>query len=280
VLTAWDQNHRDDPEFPEVNFNREFIDRDNFFKNTVPRAVAVLVDAKESKENLVKRYGCDAQRVHVAPFLPSLDIGKNPDIDLKKKYGIARKYIFYPAQFWAHKNHVYILDGLNILRQKHGIEIDAVFSGSDKGKNLKYVLSYAGKLGLGDAIHYVGFVPNEDMSSFYRQSIALVMPTYLGPTNIPPLEAFVLGCPVCYSDLPGLRDQVGDAAFLMDLKDPASMAKQVATILNDKKLVQQKIAKGKAIVAGWTEDDYWNVLKDIFESYRVKQHCWKDSGVS
>jgi len=275
VITVWDQCHRDHPEFPEVNFDGQFERREDVYMVTLPKAVAVLVDAPLSKENLVRRYGCDAQRVHVASFLPSIDIKNSSEVDIKKKYGVTGKYIFYPAQFWAHKNHVYILDGLKILRGQHGLGIEAVFTGSDK-KNLQFVLSYAQKLGLKDAVHYVGFVPNEDMASFYRQAIALVMPTYFGPTNIPPLEAFALGCPVCYSDLPGLRDQVGDAAFLMDLKDPGSLARHVVTILNDRDIVRQKISKGKTIAAGWTEDDYWNVLKGIFDEYAVKQHCWKD----
>ena len=58
------------------------------------------------------------------------------------------------------------------------------------------------------------------MASLYKESIALVMPSYFGPTNIPPLEAFNLGVPVLYSDLPGLKDQVGDAALLLDLNKP------------------------------------------------------------
>ena len=53
------------------------------------------------------------------------------------------------------------------------------------------------------------------------------MPTYFGPTNIPPLEAFALGVPVLYSDLPGLKDQVGDSALLLDLNNPESMAQHM-----------------------------------------------------
>jgi len=280
LVTAWDQCHRDHLEFPEVNFEGQFEQRENFYKTIAPKAVAILVDAPTSKDNLVKRYGCDAARIHVAPFFPPEELSQaQAGMDVPKKYGIKRRYIFYPAQFWAHKNHVYVLDGLALLKQKYGIEMDVVFSGSDKG-NLSFVLAYARKLGLQDAVHYVGFVPYVAMASFYGQALALVMPTYFGLTNIPPLEAFALGCPVCYPDLPGLRDQVGDAAFLMDLKDPGSMATQVMAILNDKGLVAQKVIKGKAIVARWTGDDYWDALKGIFDAYAVKQHCWKDVRVS
>ena len=29
-----------------------------------------------------------------------------------------KKIIFYPAQFWAHKNHKYIIDAAEILKKK------------------------------------------------------------------------------------------------------------------------------------------------------------------
>ena len=76
------------------------------------------------------------------------------------------------------------------------------------------------KYNLEDQVRFTGFVSNEEINYLYSQSLALVMPTYFGPTNIPPLEAFKLNVPVLYSDLPGLRDQVNDAALLLNLNDP------------------------------------------------------------
>ncbi len=274
VLTVWDQDHRDNPEFPEVNFNGEFVRREDFFRNALPRAVAVLVSSELGKANLVRRYGCDASRVWTAPFLPSFAIALGALIDVKKKYGIHEKYVYYPAQLWPHKNHVYIIDGLKILRERFGVDMDVVLSGSDKG-HLKVILDYARKSGMEKNVHYVGFVPNEDMASFYKQAVALVMPTYLGLTNIPPLEAFALGCPVCYTDLPGFRDQVEDAAFLLNLDDPASMAGHLMTILNKPDVVLDKVNKGKAVLSRWTVDDYGLVLKEIFDKYERKMKCWK-----
>lgn len=276
LITVWDLSHLDQPEFPEVNTNGRFEYRELIFSKVFKKAVAILVDSKLGKDNIVKRYGCDSLRVHIAKFLPSIDIVNQVDVDVKQKYSIMRPYIFYPAQFWAHKNHVYILDGLNVLKDKFGIVLDVVFSGYDKG-NLKYVLRHGCKLGLEQNIHYVGFVSSEELIAFYKNAIALVMPTYFGPTNIPPLEAFSIGCPVCYSDLPGLRDQVEDAAFLMNLQSPDSMAKQMMFLLDDSNgsIVQDKMRKGKDIVASWTEDDYWNVLDGIFEQYSVKLKCWR-----
>ena len=60
-----------------------------------------------------------------------------------------------------------------------------------------------------------------------------------------PLEAFALGVPVLYSDLPGLRDQVGDSALLLDLNDPNSMAKNLINLMTDDNLRATLIRLGK-----------------------------------
>lgn len=274
MITVWDLCHRDHPEFPEVNGG--FEGREHIFRNALPKAVAVLTNCESIKADIVRRYGCDLERIYVLKMSPSEGVKHGSFIDVNEKYQLKNRYIFYPAQFWAHKNHVYVLDGLKLLRDKFGLKIDAVFSGSDMGGNLQFVLNYAKKLGLENNVHYLGFVPNEEIFSFYKQAIALVMPTYFGPTNVPPLEAFALECPVCYSDLPGLRDEVADAAFLVNLDDPESMAHQIITILNEPETVQVKTKKGKQLLAEWTEDDTWSVLDGIFNRYARKMRCWKD----
>ena len=273
IFTVFDLCHRDHPEFPEVSFGSEFKSRENLLINALPRAIAIVTNFETLKADIVRRYSCDPERIYVLKFLPSMGIKDGVPKDLKEKYSLRDRYIFYPAQFWAHKNHVYILDGLKLLRDKFGVAMDVVFTGSDKG-NLSFVLNYAKKLGLESSVRYLGFVPNEEMFSIYKEAIALVMPTYFGPTNIPPLEAFALECPVCYPDLPGLRDQVGNAAFLMDMDNPSSLAQHIITILNEPQTVRAKAEGGKRLLSEWTENDSWDVMNGILTRYARKMRCW------
>ena len=60
------------------------------------------------------------------------------------------------------------------------------------------------------------------------------MPTFYGPTNIPPLEAFKLGTPVIYPDLDGLRDQLEGAGLLVDLHDPETLSKCLLELIRKK----------------------------------------------
>lgn len=273
VMTVWDLCHRDFNEFPEIRNNFEFERREEIYTTLLKKAIKVTTDSELGKKNICFRYGIDESRVQILKFLPRT-MYKNIYINIKEKYNISNKYIYYPAQFWAHKNHIYILKALKLLKEKYQLTVDAIFTGTDYG-NLEYILNKAQEFGINEQIHYLGFVEDEEIHNLYEQSIALVMPTYFGPTNIPPLEAFALNVPVCYSNLEGLKEQVGDAAFLMNLKDPNNLAEHLLTILNNKDIVNQKIALGQQIINSWTEEDFLNCIYTILDEYKILRECWE-----
>lgn len=273
IMTVWDLCHRDYNEFPEVRNNNEFENRENRYNILLKKAVKVIADSELGKKNICYRYGIDYNRVEVLKFLPR-SIDETFYIDIKKKYKLKNDYIYYPAQFWAHKNHIYILKALKILKENYHICIDAIFSGTDYG-NLEYIMEKSIEYNINNQVHYIGFVDDNEVPSLYRQSIALVMPTYFGPTNIPPLEAFYLNVPVCYSDLDGLRNQVGDAAFLMDLKTPQSLVDHLISITTDEKLVNYKKQQGLKILNSWKEEDFLDVIQSVLNDYSILRECWR-----
>jgi glycosyltransferase involved in cell wall biosynthesis len=101
------------------------------------------------------------------------------------------------------------------------------------------------------------------------------MPTYLGPTNIPPLEALAYCVPVCYSDTPTFREQVGDAAFFMDLNNPQSLVNHLIAIMNGDDEVGEKKIKGQQIPADWNEQDFYGKLISIFNKYKYIRELWE-----
>jgi len=274
IFTLWDLGHLDVLEFPEVSYDKEFELREHLYTKSLKKAYRVIAESNYGKEYALKKYNLDEKRVDVLKLLPNIRvIDSQRHIEIKTKYGIENVYIFYPAQFWAHKNHIYILKAIKFLRYVKGNSIDVIFSGSDKG-NLDYILEKAKEYNIEDLVHYIGFAPIEEMPYLYKQSLALVMPTYLGPTNIPPLEAFAYEVPVCYSDTTFFREQVGDAAFFMDLKDPQSLVNHLIKIKNNDEEVGRKIAKGRQLLDDWREVDFYNMLNKIFNEYNYVRETW------
>lgn len=279
ITTVWDLCHRDDVEFPEVRAGRIFEERELLYRSILPKATAIIVESVLGKSNVMRRYGIDDDRCHVMPLTPAVGTQVTEEqyqasyIDVRKKYQLDTPYIYYPAQFWAHKNHAYVLEGLKILEQRFGKVVGAIFSGGDQG-NLEYVKRVTESLNLSHRIRFIGFVPNEEIPYLYRQSLALVMPTYFGPTNLPPLEAFSLGVPVLYPDKKGLREQVKGAALLLDLLDPTSMAIHLTSLIDDPLLRDDLVKKGRVNLLGYSDTGRLRTLESIFRDFQRRRVAW------
>ncbi len=280
IFTIWDLCHRDHVEFPEIKLNGEFENRELRINYATKRAVSIIVDSDYGKLNLAKTYSIAEKRISVIPFEPNLEVKKNnistrTISDLIAKYKIKNKYIFYPAQFWPHKNHIYILKAVKILEMNHKIKIDIVFSGGDKGNKEKIKL-FAKKLGIQQRLLFTGFISNAELIAFYKNSIALVMPTYFGPTNLPPLEALNLGVPVIYSDLNGLKEQVGDAALFMDLNQPSTLSNHLLNLIKNNDLKNNLIRLGYRIAEKNKNYDRIAILEKILISFISKYSNFKN----
>ena len=272
IFTLWDLCHRDHVEFPEIKLKGEFENRELRINYATKRAISIIVDSEEGKLNLTKKYNVDKERICVIPFEPMKSINNNlteTDKLFNLTYKYKNKYIFYPAQFWPHKNHIFILKGIYILQKKHNIKLNIVFSGNDKG-NKERIKSYAKRLKVLDRLLFTDFVSDQELIALYKNSLALVMPTFFGPTNLPPLEAFKIGVPVIYPDLNGLREQVGHAALLIDLNDPNSLSEAIIKLLKNKNLKNDLITKGYKIANKSNNYNRIEALENILITFLQK----------
>jgi glycosyltransferase involved in cell wall biosynthesis len=91
------------------------------------------------------------------------------------------------------------------------------------------------------------------------------MPTFFGPTNIPVLEAWAFACPVLTSDIRGIREQVADAAVLVDPRSVESIAEGIYRLWTDEKLRLTVTEAGRRRLSSYTPDDFRNRLIEILD---------------
>lgn len=243
IGTIHDLMHRYEPHFPEVRARFRYSIREHRFRSIAHHSAAVLVDSKIGRDQVVECYQVPAKRIWPLHYVaPSYLRDTLPRLDFDTHYQLPARFIFYPAQFWPHKNHLRLLEAIALVARTHR-DIALVLSGGPFHA-FKQVKARANELGLKDRIFFVGYVPDADLSGFYRRARALVMPTFFGPTNIPPLEALALGCPAIVSDIYGMREQSGDAALYFDPKNVDEMAAQIALVWSDDELAAQMSRKG------------------------------------
>ena len=275
IVTVWDLSHRDDVEFPEVRKFGEFKAREWILQNILTPASIVIADSKELAEKISSRYGVDQDRIIPMPHCPSPFIKKLPAKDtteILKIYQLDHGYFFYPAQFWAHKNHFRIIEAAKLLHEE-GIQFRVVFVGGDQG-NCTYIDEIISDYGLNNYIKSLGFIPAEHMSALYKGCLAVVMPTFFGPTNIPPLEAWSIGKPLIYSK--HLSDNVGDAAILVDPDDEISLASAMKSMLeesNSEKLVKNGFKRLEGITTIRKEAEKRLISKLL--QFKNRRQCWK-----
>jgi glycosyltransferase involved in cell wall biosynthesis len=280
ALTVWDVQHRLQPYFPEVSQGREWGKRERFYAEHLPRATTVVTGTERGKFELEHFYRLAPERVKVIPF-PTPTLAKTADRppskqDFLSQHGLPQDYFFYPAQFWPHKNHATLLRSLHIAIHHHGLDISLVLTGSDKG-NAAYVGQLIAELGLENRVHILGFVSQADLANLYRYAQALVFPTHFGPDNLPPLEAFALGCPVIASTVPGASEQLGDAALLVDPTDPGAMAQAMFQVCTQADLRQGLVDRGLARAQQWTPSDYARALVNSLDEFERIRACWPTS---
>jgi len=202
ATTLWDLEFREQPFFPEVSAKGEWRKRQLQNVEVLQRAAFVVVGTEYGANQLTNYFGVDRKRIQLAPF------SVQPQ-SLSQQAKREPNLIFFPAQFWPHKNHITLLKALLLARKKSGRNIRLVLPGSDKG-NLSLVKKYVAAMGLGDAVDFPGFISNDELIKLYCTASLMVFPSLFGPDNLPPLEALTFGCRVIVADIPGAREQLGE----------------------------------------------------------------------
>lgn len=229
IATIHDLMHRYESHFQEYQ-GKECRIRDEHYKGICQYANLILVDSRIGKEQVSESYGRD-HNVRVLPFVPPAYLLESNKIDFSKKHSLPSRYIFYPAQFWEHKNHLTLLRAIKILRDRH-ILVNLFLVGAKKNY-YRNVLNKIKEYELEDRVHILGYVSNEEMYSLYKQAIAMVFPSLIGPTNIPPMEALLTGCPLICSNAYAMPEQVGNAALLFDPISAEELADKIAIVWTD-----------------------------------------------
>ena len=236
--------------------------RERHYRNTCRYARGVLVDSEVGKQHVRENYPISASRFmcchsfHHHTYIIQL---RNDPLQ-----GLPSKFIFYPAQFWEHKNHKRLVQASALVRKKCP-DFHLVLVGSRKNAYDSTVKSVR-ELGLSGSIHFLGYVPDSQMPVLYQKARAMIMPTFFGPTNIPPLEAIAVGCPVAVSNIYGMPHQLGDAALYFNPTSVDEMAAAMEALWTDDRLCGRLSARGVRRASEWTQSHFNLRFQEIIEN--------------
>ena len=116
-------------------------------------------------------------------------------------------------------------------------------------------------------------MPDDALPDLYAGADAFAFPSLYEGFGLPPLEALASGVPVVCSNLPSLREVVGEAAMLVDPRDPDDIARGLLSLVLDRSLRTTLVARGLARAARFrwekTAADIREVFSMVAESGRA-----------
>jgi glycosyltransferase involved in cell wall biosynthesis len=272
VFTIWDLGHRLFPCFPEMNMDGlKWQDREETYQKMVYRATYIIAGNETGKKEILTNYPMSPDKIQIIPFPISEFIFEEAAI--QDNLNIRTPYVFYPAQFWPHKNHVALIEAIAWLRDNKETIINCYLVGSDKG-NLKYILEVVQVFRLENQIFVLGFVENSVLVYLYKNALAMTYVSLLGPNNLPPLEALVLGCPLIISNIPGHLEQVGGTAIEVDAKNPIKIGEAIYDLYKNPEIRKNYIDKGLVFMKKYKKFSYFEKMQEIIDSYDILLKTW------
>lgn len=269
IVSIPDIMHKYYPSFPEYPL-KERIMRNIVYENASKHSLFAVVDSKQGREDLNKFFGIPKEKIRIITMVPAGYIYKYKNMSLEisesilKKFNLPERFLFYPAQFWYHKNHIRLFKALKHINEIFQEKIYIVLVGSPK-ESYKKIMNFIKKSDISNQIIYLGYVSDKEMVALYKKAVALVFPSLFGPTNIPPLEAMLLGTPVICSDLFSMPDQIGDAGLFFNPFEVKDMADKIYKIWVDKDLRNDLIRKGYKKVKDMTLERYAKQWEDVID---------------
>jgi glycosyltransferase involved in cell wall biosynthesis len=251
--------------FPE-NFSRwQRVWRYQVHAQLLARAARVICESGQVKADIIGTFGIAEQRTVVitAPPLQPLPADASDDRlhSVRIRLLLPEKFLFYPAQFWVHKNHLRLIEAFaEAVTEVPDLKL--VLTGK-KRDEYDVVMRAIGKFGLGDKVCHLGYVEQDDLAPIYRLATALIMPSLFESVSIPIYEAFQAGTPVMASDILAIPEQVGDAGLLFDPTSVASIKQAILKMTDDPEAARRLGKRGQDRISVMTPQRYGAQLKDL-----------------
>jgi alpha-1,3-rhamnosyl/mannosyltransferase len=200
-------------------------------------ARVTLAISAATKSDLVRFFHIDPQRIVVTPLAAAAHFQppSRSEIDrVRQQYALPPRYVLYFGSNKPHKNVPRLVEAFARLGiGDRGSEIRLVVAGQWDARypEAKHA---AERLGLQDAVRFIGPVKDAELPGLYGGAELFVFPSEYEGFGLPVLEALACGAPVVCGNRSSLPEVAGDAALLCDPRDVNSLAEAIEQVLTDR----------------------------------------------
>lgn len=253
IYQPHDLQHRHFPQF----FDRlSILQRETLWPAYARQAAFVAASATWTARDIQTQWRLPPEKVVVVPTAPPVSGYPTPaPSDLaatRDKFELPPRFVFYPAQTFAHKNHIRLIEALALLRDR-GTPVHLVCSGK-KNDHYRVIEARLADLNMSSLVRFIGFVSPMELQSLYRLATATVAPSLFEAASFLIWESHHAGVAVACSNVTSLPDQLNGAGLLFDPLQPPDIARAIEQLWSRPELRQRFIQQGHASVARFTWD--------------------------
>lgn len=230
------------------------------------RVDAIIAVSKSTKSDIEEFYPVATGKIKVIYEAMHARQAGGVDVDILKKYNVAKPYFLYLGTLEPRKNIE------RIVQAFAGIKQGMLVIAGKKGWKFDDIFAKVKELGLQDRVVFTGFVPDSDVPALYSSAQAFVWPSLYEGFGLPILEAMYNRCPVITSNNSSLPEVAGDAAILVDPQSVSQITKAMRDVC-DTKLATELRNKGTRQVARFS----WESAAS--ETLRLYEQVMKGKGV-
>jgi glycosyltransferase involved in cell wall biosynthesis len=203
------------------------------------RAHRIFTVSQASRAAISELLGVPQERVAVVPEAPDPAFAPRPSpaVDaalLGLKISRERGYLLFASGISPHKGLDTLLDAYAALRGRRVLP-PLVVAGSLDGPYASAtdaVAKQVAALELGEAVHFPGFVTDEDLACLYTGAAAVVVPSRDEGFGLPAVEAAACGAAIVLSDIGAHRETLDGAALFFPPGDAAGLAARLEELLD------------------------------------------------
>ncbi len=207
----------------------------------VARAKRIITPSQATKNDLLKLYTADAEKITVIP----LGIDKTiKSVPIAEKIKAIQPFFLMVGRLEARKNTARVIEAFGLLRAREPkIMLKLVLIGKP-GEGYTFV--EAAIMRLPDAIRCdiieLGYIDHATLIQYQAAAVAFIYPSLYEGFGLPLLEAMQAGLPIITSNTGSIPEVVDDAAIIIDPLSTTELV-EAMSILATNKLSRQQISK-------------------------------------
>lgn len=202
-------------------FDRTY--RPRIYPYSMARARRIIAISEYTRRTLVERCGVSAEKIDAVP----LGQRRREGGEVVPWDGAGGPYLYCPAATLPHKGHDRLLRAYAALRRRGLLRHRLVLTGMVT-HHWKALARLARRLGVGDDVVHLGYLPYAEVERVYAGAEAVLFPTRFEGFGLPVVEAVGRGKKVIVSRLE-VFDEIGvPRRFQIDFDDPDQLRAALA----------------------------------------------------